>query len=112
MNDVPKTEKKPKPRVTLANGKTGVDVLMQIVQAAPKAPSGTERLAAARAERDKKIAALLTAQVKTVIKGLREKGYGFAVIANTVNDTLGSDVKISTRHIKAVCEPAAQPQHQ
>jgi phage I-like protein len=110
LSEAVKTDTK-KPRATLATGKTGIEALLQLAQAAPKAPSGTERLAAARAEKDKKITALLTPQVAQVIKGLRAKGYGYGVIANTVNDTLNADVKISTRHVKTICEPAqAAPQ--
>ena len=99
------SEKKVTPRKTLADGKTGVEALMALAKNAPKAPSAAERLAQARAERDAKVQALLTTQVKAAIKGLRDKGYGFGVIANTINDTLAADVKISARHVKELCEP-------
>jgi len=107
-------QKEPKkPRATLAvDGKRGIDALMQLVSTVPKAATGPERLAKAREEREKKINALLTPQVKQVIKGLREKGYGFAVIANTITDTLAADPKITTRHVKAVCEPPPPKHHQ
>jgi len=112
MSDV-KKEKKAKQRATLAvAGRTGLDALMAIARDAPPAPSGADRLAKARAEREAKVRAALTREVVNVAYGLRQKGYGYALIANTITDVLGGDVKITAKVIKVVLEQVAAQQQQ
>ena len=110
MSEV-KKEKRAKPRATLAvAGRTGLEALMSIARDAPPAPSAADRLAKARADREAKVRAALTKDVVNVAVGLRQKGYGYALIANTITDVLNKDVKITAKVIKSVLEQAAAPQ--
>jgi hypothetical protein len=90
---VKKTERK-----TLATAQGGgLDALLELAKTAPVCPSPQERLAAARAEREAQITAALKPALPA-LKALREKGYGWQVLANTASDALG--VRVSARHIK------------
>jgi len=78
--------------------------LAQLAAATPAAPSRAEQSAAARAKKIEENKKSLTPEVIGAIKTLRAKGYGWALIANTVNDSLKK--KISVTLIREVVETA------
>ena len=107
MTEIKTKVKKPRASLLMA-GKSGLNALIEAVNAAPIAPSAGDRLAKARAEKEASVRAVLTPDVLRLAHALRKKGYGFGIIANTMSDALG--VKIGTRTVKGILESAPPQQ--
>jgi hypothetical protein len=88
----------------------GIEALKKLAREIAPAPTGPERLAQARKERDAKVVALFTPDAIEVAKGLRAKGFGYSAIADTITSFIGGGVSVSVRHVKAIIDTKPAPQ--
>jgi hypothetical protein len=76
----------------------GVEALQSILDTTP-ATSQKDRLAKIMKAKLAKLDEVLTDEVLMIAVKLKEKGYGYGVVANTLTDTLG--VKVSAETLKS-----------
>lgn len=94
-------ERKKKQRKTFSTGKGGGGLagLDAIIKQLPPAPTASERLRAAREAREAEIDKVMHEGAYKHVSAMRDLGYGWGVIANTLSDEL--NLKISANYLKS-----------
>lgn len=102
---VEKKKKKEQKSLLDENG-GGSKALIEMFKTLPAAPTAQERLKEARKEKERLLTSLLDDDALGVIFGMREKGYGWSLIAYTTSKAFNQ--RFSAAFLKRYCEAIEQ----